>query len=79
MTTDTNKDADLYSVWVGGGEINDYYLTREAAERVAKAWRDYGYPEATIRQEACDCGDCSDTPLEQRPQPIEKEKGEDNK
>jgi hypothetical protein len=76
MTTDTQQDADLYSVWVGGGEINSFYLTKEQAERVAKAWRDYGYTDATIRQEACYCGDCSDTPLEQRPQPIGKEKGE---
>jgi hypothetical protein len=51
MTTDTHKDADLYSVWVGGGEINSYYLTREAAERVAKAWRNWGYTDAAIRLE----------------------------
>jgi hypothetical protein len=51
MTTETKQTEALFSVWVGGGEINDFYLTREAAERVAKAWRDYGYPEATIREE----------------------------
>jgi hypothetical protein len=50
--TDTKQTQQLYSVWVGGGEINNYYLPREAAERVAKAWKDWGYPEATIRQEA---------------------------
>ena len=51
MTTDTHKDADLYSVWVGGGEINSFYLTKEQAERVAKAWRNWGYTDAAIRLE----------------------------
>jgi hypothetical protein len=51
MTTDTKQNPALFSVWVGGGEINSFYLPREAAERVAKAWRDYGYTDATIRQE----------------------------
>ncbi len=49
--TDTKETAAVYSVWVGGGEINDYYLTREAAERVAKAWRNWGYTDAAIRLE----------------------------
>jgi uncharacterized SAM-binding protein YcdF (DUF218 family) len=65
MTTDTHKDADLYSVWVGGGEINSYYLTREAAERVAKAWRQWGYTDAAIRLE--------------KEHKLTNEKGEDNK
>jgi hypothetical protein len=51
MTTDTKETEQLYSVWVGGGEINSYYLTREAAERVAKAWRNWGYDDAAIRLE----------------------------
>jgi hypothetical protein len=51
MTTDTKQDADLYSVWVGGGEINSFYLTKEQAERVAKAWRNWGYTDAAIRLE----------------------------
>jgi hypothetical protein len=51
MTTDTHKDADLYSVWVGGGEINGFYLSKEQAERVAKAWRQWGYTDAAIRLE----------------------------
>jgi hypothetical protein len=49
--TDTKQTEALYSVWSEGQKINNYYLPREAAERVAKAWRDYGYPEATIREE----------------------------
>jgi hypothetical protein len=49
--TDTKQSEPLFSVWVGGGEINDFYLPREAAERVAKAWRDWGYTDATVREE----------------------------
>jgi hypothetical protein len=51
MTTDTKETPQLYSVWVGGGEINSFYLTKEQAERVAKAWRNHGYTDATIREE----------------------------
>jgi hypothetical protein len=51
MTTDTNETTAVYSVWVGGGEINSFYLPREAAERVARAWQNYGYTDATIREE----------------------------
>jgi len=51
MTTDTKETAALYSVWSEGQKINNYYLPREAAERVAKAWRVYGYTDATIREE----------------------------
>jgi hypothetical protein len=65
MTTDTKETEQLYSVWVGGGEINDYYLTREAAERVAKAWRNWGYTDAAIRLE--------------KEHKLTNEKGEDNK
>jgi hypothetical protein len=64
MTTDIHKDGDLYSVWVGSGEINSYYLTREAAERVAKAWRNWGYTDAAIRLE--------------KEHKLTNEKGEDN-
>ena len=49
--TDTKQTEALYSVWVAGGEINNYYLPREAAERVAKAWRNWGYNDAAIRLE----------------------------
>jgi hypothetical protein len=51
MTTDTKQENALFSVWACGGEINSFYLSREAAERVARAWRNYGYADATIRQE----------------------------
>jgi hypothetical protein len=51
MTTDTKETEQFYSVWVGGGEINSFYLTKKQAERVAKAWRNWGYADAAIRLE----------------------------
>lgn len=39
-----------YSVWVGGGEINDYYLTKEEADRVAEAWLSKGYDDVQIEE-----------------------------
>lgn len=48
---DNSQDECLYSVWVGGFEINDYYLTYEKAQRVEAAWKSYGYKDATMRKE----------------------------
>ena len=39
-----------YSVWVGGGEVNSYYLSLESAERIAEAWRASGYEEVAIEE-----------------------------
>jgi len=38
----------IYSVWVGGGEVNDYYLTWGQAITVARMWADSGYDEVAI-------------------------------
>lgn len=43
----------VYSVWVGGGEINDYYLTKEQAEKIAEKWRSMGYDEVQIEEIEC--------------------------
>lgn len=32
-----------YSVWVGGGEANDFYLTKEQAIKLADEWKSDGY------------------------------------
>jgi hypothetical protein len=40
-----------WSVWVGGGEINDYHLTTLAeAEELARYWKDKGYDEVAIEE-----------------------------
>lgn len=38
-----------YTVWVGGCEVNDYYLkTREEAEEIADFYKDEGYDDVII-------------------------------
>ena len=41
----------IYSVWVGGGEINDYYLNWNEALELAQTWRYKGYNDVMVRQE----------------------------
>lgn len=41
----TNKS---YSVWVGGTEINDHYLTREEAADLAQEYIDQDYDDVRI-------------------------------
>ncbi len=37
-----------YTVWVGGVEVNDYYLTLERASELADEWREDGYDDVVI-------------------------------
>ena len=37
-----------YSVWVGGIEVNDYYLTKSDAERLAEVYKADGYDDVVI-------------------------------
>jgi len=39
-----------FSVWVGGGEVNDFLVTREEAEDIAQAWRNKGYDDVHIEE-----------------------------
>lgn len=39
-----------YSVWVGGGEVNDCYLTKDQAERLAKCYIADGYTDVQIEE-----------------------------
>jgi hypothetical protein len=41
-----------YSVWVGGIEVNDYYMTEEQAERLAKLFKMNGHDDVHVRKEA---------------------------
>jgi hypothetical protein len=41
----TNK---IWTVWVGGVEINDYYMTHARALEVAEDWREQGYDDVAI-------------------------------
>jgi hypothetical protein len=39
-----------WTVWVGGGEINDYYLSETQAKDIAQAWIDKGYDEVVVEE-----------------------------
>ena len=41
-----------YSVWVGGIEVNDYYLTKEQADRLASLFKMNGHDDVHVRQES---------------------------
>lgn len=43
--------AEIYSVWVGGSEVNDYLLTLTEAEELAKQYTDEGYTDVATRKE----------------------------
>lgn len=45
----TNQIA--YSVWVGGSEINPYYLSKESAELIAQVWKGMGYDDVQVVEE----------------------------
>ena len=39
-----------FSVWVGGSEVNTRYLSSESAERIAEAWRSFGYDDVIVEE-----------------------------
>ena len=39
-----------YSVWVGGGEVNDSYLTNVEARVLAEEWQAKGYDDVVIEK-----------------------------
>ena len=39
-----------YTVWVGGTEVNDYYLDRDGALRLAQLYIDDGYDDVNIEE-----------------------------
>lgn len=41
-------DMTIYTVWVGGGEINDHLLTARQATDIARDWLDKGYDDVAI-------------------------------
>ena len=40
----------VYTVWVGGTEVNDYYMTKEYAESTAKTFIADGYDDVIIEE-----------------------------
>ena len=46
-TMTTNEE---WTVWVGGVEVNDYYLTYGKAVSLAEMWADNGYDDVQIER-----------------------------
>ena len=41
---------DKYSVWVGGVEVNDFYLSFDEAKLLASQYSDEGYDDVKIEK-----------------------------
>jgi hypothetical protein len=39
-----------HTVWVGGVEVNDYYLSKEDAETLAEKYRKEGYDDVIVEE-----------------------------
>lgn len=39
-----------YTVWVGGVEVNPYYLKKVDADRIASVWRSDGYDDVIVEE-----------------------------
>jgi hypothetical protein len=48
MSVLSRHDNAVYSVFVGGTEVNDFYLTHEQAEDLADDFYDDGYDDVEI-------------------------------
>ncbi len=38
----------IYTVWVGGIEVNNYLLTKEEADHLANEYRDVGHDDVVV-------------------------------
>jgi len=45
-----HKNDKQYTVWVGGGEVNDYLLTKEEAQKIADSFINDGYEDVRIEK-----------------------------
>jgi len=44
------EEVPSWTVWVGGGEVNSYYLSETQAKDIAQAWIDKGYDEVVVEE-----------------------------
>lgn len=44
------KKTENYTVWVGGVEVNDHYLTKDQAERLSRCYIADGYDDVQIER-----------------------------
>lgn len=50
MLKDLKSDdsQDIYTVWVGGAEVNDHLLSKEKADTLAKLYVEDGYDDVVV-------------------------------
>jgi len=41
---------EVWTVWVGVSEVNDYYLTKEQADRLAQLYLDDDYDDVIVEK-----------------------------
>ena len=46
----TKRKSKLFTVWVGGVEINDYYLSKDNAYKLAQKYIDNGYDDVIVEE-----------------------------
>ena len=39
-----------YTVWVGGVEVNDYYLSKKEAVKLSEIYEDRGYDDVVVEK-----------------------------
>ena len=44
------RNTTKYTVWVGGGEIIEYYVDRYTAEMIATQWIKQGYDDVRVER-----------------------------
>lgn len=44
------EEAKEYTVWVGGGEVNDFLLTKEKADKLAQTYIDDDYDDVVVEK-----------------------------
>ena len=45
-----NKELKKYTVWVGGTEVTDFFVTYSIAKELLKQWQALGYDDVAIQQ-----------------------------
>lgn len=53
MSASVARMNKTFSVWIDGGEVNSHYLRLPDAERIAAAWRDFGYEPIVTGSDPC--------------------------
>jgi len=46
----TTEIKSRWTVWVGGVEVNDYYMTETDAQKLADEYKAAGYDDATAQE-----------------------------